>query len=146
MKLKKPAVVKFFGAYCREFNRALTGKADYEKIAGMYSERFLGAGPQGVMTGKNGWKLRLVMRAAYRHYRKSGMQSIRVKSVDVTPIDDLHAMAKVRWDSTYLVNEKAKRVEFDVTYLVQAREGRAKVFAFIAGDEEQALRKRGITR
>jgi hypothetical protein len=39
---------------------------------------------------------------------------------------------------------EAVAIEFDVFYFVQTRDGRPKIFAFVAGDEQQALRDHGL--
>jgi hypothetical protein len=70
---------------------------------------------------------------------------MRIRNVALSVIDDLHCVAHVGWTATYRRDDLAETaIEFDVHYLVQLRDGAAKVFGWVAGDEQAALRQRGI--
>src|SRR3546814_20103925 len=70
-----------------------------------------------------------------------------LRGLDVTPIDDLHHMAAAHWTADYETGSRRPlSIDFDVTYLLQTRDGRSKIFAFIAGDEMTLLRQHGLDR
>ena len=68
-----------------------------------------------------------------------------VRRVDVTPIDDRHHMAKVHYRADYQkTNGEPVSIDFDVTYILQTRDGRSRIFAFVAGDEMGIYRQHGL--
>ena len=84
---------------------------------------------------KKGWKF----------YRKIGIRAMNILSKEVTILNDLHAMAKIHWNSSFVRPDKSEgKVEFDVFYMLQKQEEDLKIFAFITGDEQQVLREQGL--
>lgn len=131
--------------HAANFNAALAGRDDLEETAAVFAEAFLAATPAGVMTGRNDDSLRQAIGAGNAHYRATGALGMKIRDVAVTPIDDLHAMAKVGWRARYRRKDGSETdIDFDVTYLVQALNGDPKIFAWISGDEEAALKGAGV--
>ena len=135
-----------FERYAAHFNRAIRGDVDLDANASFYASDFIVASPLGVMSGKNDASLRTVMEQGYAHYRAIGTRDMRILELRITPIDTLHCTASVRWRAVY---ERPSRsdvaLDFDVHYLVQFPEtGDAKIFGWVAGDEESELAKHGI--
>lgn len=139
------AVRKLFERYERLFNQAMDGEADMDAVASLYATDFIAASPAGVMSGKNDERLKQVMAQGYARYREIGTREMRVRRVSTLPIDEHHCIAHVAWTASY-VRKKARDVtiDFDVHYLVQKLGAEAKVFGWVAGDEEALLRKHGI--
>jgi hypothetical protein len=81
----------------------------------------------------------------FAHYRRMGTQLMDIRHLDVTVLDPVHAMAKVRWHSEYRRKDGGEvSIDFDVIYLLRVKDGPPKIFAYISGDEQQALREHGV--
>src|SRR5690606_1977130 len=128
---------EFFDAYALHFNEALAGRADLDAIAAQYTDSFVGAGPAGVSTADNDEGFREVLARGFEAYRAIGTHAMAMRDLVVTPIDDLHTMAKVFYRASYTRPSDSAPIEidFDVTYVLH-RSDRWQVFAFIAGDEQ----------
>lgn len=138
-------VERFFAEYAEGFNQALGPSPDLDAIASRYTESFIGAGPQGVAVAKNDEAFMETLRKGYDFYRSIGTKEMIVRSVDVHPIDDLHALASVHWGSRYEAKDgREVSIDFDVHYLLQMIGGEPKVFGFISGDEQAVLREHGL--
>lgn len=133
----------FFAAYARRMNEALAdpSKIDVAGTREAFARYFVGADPNGVVGGRNGLLFRLMIPRGIRYYRKIGTLAMDVADLRVTDLDDHHAMAHVDWVARY---EGGKEIPFTNIYLLQIREGVAKVFAWITGDEQQVLRDNGL--
>lgn len=138
-------VRRLFDRYERTFMEALAGKADIEEVASLYAAEFVAATPAGVMTGKNDAQLRQAMEQGYAHYRAIGTKAMRIRGISISPIDELHCVARVDWTATYARTDQPDiAIDFVVSYFVQLQDGEAKVFGWVSGDEEAVLRERGI--
>ncbi|MCD9123425.1 nuclear transport factor 2 family protein [Cupriavidus sp. UGS-1] len=138
-------IEQLFQRYQQCFVQGIQDEADLETVAGFFAESFITAWPGGVMTGNNDDQLRGVMGKGFEHYRAMGMRDMAVDHVAVHPIDPMHCVASVAWASTFeRSGEAARVVRFTVHYLIQLREGSARIFGWIAGDEEAELRAQGI--
>lgn len=139
------SVRKLFERYEGFFNRSLAGDIDEDEIAALYASDFIAASPAGVMTGKNDDHLRQVMARGYAHYRAIGTKEMRIRNIRLSPIDELHCVAHVAWTATYARKDQPDvAIDFDVHYFIQKPDGEAKVFGWVAGDEQALLRKHGI--
>jgi len=68
-----------------------------------------------------------------------------IESLDITPLDTYHAMAKVHWNALYEKKDGGREsIEFDVIYFVQIMEKTPRIFCYITGDEQKVLRERGL--
>jgi predicted ester cyclase len=140
-------VKSFFASYAERFNRSLQGeKVVVDDVAGSFASHFVEASPTGVHGGKNGLLFRWMIPRGVAHYKKIGTRQMRIAGLEVEALDPLHALAKVHWDSRYTKRDgSGARIAFDVTYLLHFEDGEPKIFAYIAGDEERALREHGIS-
>ena len=149
MRDHSQAIREFFNAYAKLFNDALADppKVDLAAIRRSYSDYFVGTDPNAVRGGKNGLLFRLMLPLGYRRYRKLGCKRMELKSVDVTGLDDFHAMARTHWSSIFRKKDGTiVEIEFDNIYLLHIPDGASpKIFAWITPDEQQALRDHGIT-
>lgn len=140
------SVIKtFFERYARCFNQALAGEIGVDEVAELYANAFIAASPAGVMAGQNDGSFHAAMTQGYARYREIGTRAMRIRSIEVAPIDDLHALAHVAWTATYARKDLPEHeIAFDVHYLVQVRDGKPKVFGWVSGDEDAALREHGV--
>jgi ketosteroid isomerase-like protein len=134
-----------FQRYEALFEQGLEGRADMDEVAALYASDFVAASPAGVMSGKNDAHLRQVMVQGYAHYRETGVRAMRVRHLRISEIDASHCVAHVGWSATYARKDHSETVlDFDVHYFVQVRDGAAKVFGWVSGDEEALLKQHGI--
>jgi hypothetical protein len=138
-------VDQFFRNYVEAFNRSLGDTVDVERIRAHFSDCFVGAGPQGVRCGENGEEFAETLRQGYAYYVSIGTQSMAVRGVTTTPIDDTHQMARVDYGATY---EKPSgdvvEIDFAVTYFLESRQDTFAIFGFVAGDEMALYREHGL--
>lgn len=140
------AIKGFFRDYCDRFNRGLAGdNTVIEGTAASFTDHFLSASPLGVSCGRNNPEFREALQTGYGWYQSIGIKSMQIISVDVTPLDHLHTMAKVRWKSAY-VNKAGEEgnIEFVNIYLLQTINHSPKIFAYITPDEQSDLRNAGL--
>ncbi len=136
---------EFFREYEARFNRAMAGSIETEATANAFASCFLEANPFGVNCGKNDDQFRAVIPRGYEFYRNIGTKSMKIASLDITPLDDYHSMAKVHWQAIYRKKDGSEEcIEFDVIYFVQTINDQLKIFAYITGDEQGVLRERGL--
>ncbi|MFT4200231.1 nuclear transport factor 2 family protein [Gordonia sp. (in: high G+C Gram-positive bacteria)] len=139
------AVRRLFDTYERLTNEALAGHIDSEALARCYADEVIGAGPSGVRTARNDAEYREVLAQGFVNYRSIGTKRMAIDHVTVTPIDELHCVAKVSWSAEYDRGDSPDvTIDFAVNYLVQLRDAGAVVFGWITGDEQSALREHGI--
>ena len=134
-----------FERYERFFARSLGGDIDMDEVAALYAPAFIASTPAGVMAGKNDERFRQAMAEGYARYRAIGTKAMRVRAVRLSPIDALHCVAHVAWTATYArKDEPDAAIDFEVHYLVRVLDGEARVFGWVAGDEQALLEKHGI--
>ncbi|OVZ64762.1 hypothetical protein CDO44_00695 [Pigmentiphaga sp. NML080357] len=138
-------VRKFFERYERFFRQALGDEADMDEAASFYAGEFIAASPAGVAAGKNDDRLKQVMAQGYARYRMMGLKDMRVRHVDLSPMDELHCVGHVAWTATYVrQNQSAVAIDFDVHYFMQVLGGEPRIFGWVAGDEPALLEQHGI--
>jgi hypothetical protein len=144
--IRKQQLDEFFDHYRDVFNEALKADVpDIERTAELFSSCFLAANPSGVNCGENNDPFREALKKGYGFYKSIGMTSMDIVSKEITLLDDFHAMAKIHWKSNYLKRDGVKgSIEFDNIYFIQTRTDRHKVFAYITGDEQAALKAAGL--
>jgi hypothetical protein len=143
MSRHEPLIRPFFEAYAKRLNDALADpKAiDVAGTRAAFADYFVGADPNGVRGGRNGFFFRLMIPRGIRYYRKIGTLAMDVAGMEVTDLDTFHALARVHWLARY---EGGKEIPFTNIYILQIRDGTARIFVWITGDEQQALREHGI--
>jgi hypothetical protein len=140
-----PDFERFFRDYADAFNRSLGETVDAKAIRASFAACFIGAGPAGVECGANDDGFAAKLEQGYAFYKKIGTQRMTVRRIEVTAIDPLHHMVKVFYRADYRKpNGETPAIDFDLTYLLQTRDGISRIFTFIAGDEMEAYRKHGL--
>jgi hypothetical protein len=142
------AVIKeFFTAYENRFNNALgeNPKDDIEGTMAAFAECFVESSPLGVHCGQNNDEFRAVIPQGNARYRSIGTKSMKIDGLDITSLDDFHAMTKVHWNSRYVRKDgKEVTIKFDVIYLLNFKDDKPRIFAYITGDEAKTLKENGI--
>ena len=139
------SVRRFFERYERFFNQSLGGDIDMDEVAALYASELIAASPDGVTTLKNDDHLKQVMAQGYTRYRAMGTKAMRMRDVQLSPIDDHHCVAHVAWTATYACKDQPDvAIDFDVHYFVQKLDEEPKVFGWVSGDEQSLLKKHGI--
>lgn len=140
-------VEAFFKRYAATYARAMAGKPGVDKaVTEAFADYFVESSPVGVHGGKNGLVFRFLARRGFARYRKIGVESMLIDALEVTPLDDLHAMARVTWESrTRRRNDgRVVRIKFTHHYFLSLLGGKARIFAYAATDERAILRKHGL--
>jgi hypothetical protein len=146
MRIQKEEIDQFFTRYESRFNDALSGaEPDIEQTVNSFTAHFLEASPLGVTAGKNDQSFREQIDKGWTFYREIGIQGMNVVSKQITVLDEFHAMVKINWSSSFRRKDNTNgEISFDVFYLVQKSDENVKIFAYITGDEQQALKDQGL--
>jgi hypothetical protein len=144
MSKRKKIIEEFFSNYEQNFNNALGGADMEEHMRQSFASCFVESSPGGVVCGQNDAKFLENMRAGLDMYRKIGTKSMSITSKDISLIDELHASAKIYWRYTYEKDGKEGFIDFHVFYFLNFVDGNPKIFSYIAGDEQRALKEHGL--
>ena len=146
MENRERQIDTFFNFYCDIFNKAVKSEIPgIERTAELFSPCFIAANPSGVHCGQNDETFRDAMKNGYAFYRDIGITSMDIVSKDITLLDNLHAMTKVHWKSNFIKKDGLQvSIEFENIYLTQSKGSQHRVFAYITGDEQAALKDAGL--
>jgi hypothetical protein len=143
--MDEKSVRAFFAAYESRFNTSLHSHIDVEATMQAFANCFVEASPVGITCGKNDEQFRQAIPKGIEFYRSIGTTAMKILAMDITMLDDFHAMAEVYWEAFYNTKEGNEDViEFTVIYLVQGMNDQIKIFAYITGDEQKVLQERGL--
>lgn len=135
----------FFGQYEERFNNALRGNEDARSTAAAFAGCFIGASPAGVQCGTNDETFLENIPKGNAFYRSIGTKRMAITDLEITPLNEMHAMVKAYWHSEYTRKDGQNiSIDFDVIYLLQNRHDQWKIFAYITGDEQGEMRKNGL--
>lgn len=114
--------------------------------AAVFADYFVSVNPSGVAGAENNEAFRQQIPVNNDFYRNIGTVSMDIRSMDITWLDGLHATVKVFWTSEYKRKKDGalEIIDFEGIYLAQVKGGEPKIFAYISGDEQDALRAHGI--
>jgi uncharacterized protein YndB with AHSA1/START domain len=136
--LENDPVLKLFAGYERAFS-----DLDIEKSAKYFADTFISAGPRGAIAQSREEFLKMSHQAA-EFYRKVGQTSARILSLQEHPVSDQYSLVRIHWGVTFLKTGD-RRIEFDVSYLVQKTGAEPRIILFIAHqDEEEAMKELGL--
>ncbi len=147
MPVSKAQLKTFFEEYEARVNRAISDppEVDAKATAAAFADFFLEASPLGIECAENGEKFLQVIPEGFKHYRKIGTKEMRMESINFVEIDELHSVVTVGWRAVYAKKDADDvAIEFKVHYMVQALDENPKIFAYVTGDEQKALRDAGI--
>lgn len=147
MPVSKAQLKTFFEEYEARVNRAISDppEVDEKATAAAFASYFIEASPAGIECGENGDKFLHVIPEGFKHYRKIGTKEMRMESINFVEIDEMHWVVSVEWRAVYAKKDADDvAIEFKVHYMVQAVDEDPKIFAYVTGDEQKALRDAGI--
>ena len=143
--ISKEEVEDFFNRYASTMNNALFGDViDVKSFLHYFARYVVGANPSGVQGGKNDLEFANSIKSGIDFYKRIGVISMNIMAKDVAILDGYHATARISWESIYNKEDKLGEIAFNVVYLVQVIDHAVKIFAYITGDEQKALRERGL--
>jgi hypothetical protein len=137
----------FFLSYGRLMDTGVkSGEVDAKALEACFADYFVGSSPLGVMGGEAGQDFGDMIVAGVDNYRRMGATEFVAEEVAVTPIDALHAMARVFWLFGYKrpSDGKTGTIRFENVYFVSLAGGGPKIFAWITPDEQAALKEHGL--
>ena len=138
---------ELFEDYGRISNEALEDPSsmDIDRMTAFFAAYCVGSTPQGVFGGPNDEKFHEVIPQGFAHYRNVGGKEMRITGISVTPLNDLHAVAEVGWDFAYVNKAGASgNIRFTNYYFITFADGQARIFAYVTGDEEKAMKVHGL--
>lgn len=145
MKILKAEVEKFFNLYDSRFNEALSGNSpDVDGVIHSFAENFIEASPLGVSAARNDGTFKDAIPKGWEFYKQIGVTSMTIVKHEITILDDFHAMNNVQWRCTYEIKGSKGVIDFAVRYFVQKLTAELKIFAYITGDEQKALKEHGL--
>ncbi len=137
----------FFDQYAGRFNQALKGEEapDIEGTANSFAHYFIESSPLGVVCSKNDEKFKDAIPRGFDFYESIGVTSMNILSKEITILNDFHALVKVQWSSAFMRKDHSSgTIEFEVFYLLHMEKNDYKIFAYITGDEQKALKEQGL--
>lgn len=136
----------FFNSYAEIFNKGIKGESsDAEETARFFADCCIAANPDGVNCGKNDDEFRVMIPRGYDFYKNIGIISMEIVSKEITILDDYHTMTKVHWKCGFVKKDNSSgSLEFDVIYFLQKTISEHKIFAYITGNEQTALKMYGL--
>ena len=139
------SVAELFERYRNFFCAALAGNADLAQVASSYASSFIAASPAGVMMGANDAAFLETMRNGFEYYRPTGTKDMSIRHIRISPIDELHCIAHVSWTAIYTRKDGTDvSIDFNVHYFIQKLGGEPKIFGWVTGDEQAALKQHGV--
>mgnify|MGYP003575938399 CR=1 FL=1 len=144
--IRQHEIENFFDRYEARVNEALAGEEpDIDETVNAFASEFIEASPNGVIAGKNDKKFRKAINKGWTFYKEIGIRSMDILSTQINILDTFHALVKIHWNSTFVLKNTEKGdIAFDVYYLIQKRENDLRIFAYITGNEQQALKEAGL--
>jgi hypothetical protein len=147
MEDKKQYLDAFFDQYAGRFNQALKGEdmPDVKDTMNCFDHYFIESSPLGVVCSKNDDHFKDAIPKGYQFYEDTGITSMNILSKEITLLNDFHAMVKVHWSSAFRRHDHSTgTIEFDVFYFLRMEKSEYKIFAYITGDEQKALKDHGL--
>jgi len=132
-------VEKLFEGYGKAFTAL-----EMRRVAGLYAENFVAAGPKGVISQDRETFLANADKAA-EFYRSVGQKSAKIKKATETWFSDKYVMVTIHWAVTF--ESLTEPAEFDVSYLVQLTDDTPRIILFISHeDEQETMQKLGLLK
>lgn len=145
MENREKQLIPFFRDYEKRFEQGLAGDINIEENTAAFAHYFVGASPAGIAGSKNDESFSTSLPEGFEFYKSVGTVSIKIDTIHVTELDDLHCMTRIHWVSLNTRKDGVTvTIPFEVIYFTQHLNNQIKIFAFITGDEKKALRENGL--
>ena len=132
-------LIEFFRRYA-EFSLG----PEPERLADLYEESFLAAGPNGGSAFRNDEAFLEWLGRVSVANRESGMIGMAVDGVAETPLSGAYTIATVTWAATFRKTGD-EPIRFRITYILRRMGDTLKVAGFISHeDQEEVLRAHGL--
>jgi len=143
---KRRRLIEFFEGYEANFNAAILCVADgVTQCADAFAEVFVAAEPARLACSRNDDSFRQSIEESCLFYRTVGTRAVRLDGIDSTPIDGDHVMARVHWRGEFRRADGSDvEVPFDIVYFVRMNDDVMKIFGYVTGDQQAALRQHGV--
>ena len=143
---KKKSIADFFSSYELNFNRGISegGAAVKDEIGNSFTDCFIESIPSGVMCVKNDNEFMQMVSKGFLFYQGIGSKSMHIVSTEIADLDEMHAMAKIKWRYTALKNKSEVVIDFENTYFLRVDNKGVRIFGYVAGDEQKALKEKGL--
>lgn len=145
---RKKAINDFFNGYEASFNSAIAGDTSLapKTVVESFADFFVESNPKGVICGQNDAGFQAKITEGFNFYRSIGGNSMHILSRNIDKIDNTHSMVKVKWEYTAIKKDNSEaKIEFTNIYFLNSLNDSPKIFAYIAGDEQRALKEKGFT-
>jgi hypothetical protein len=146
MSKKKKSIEDFFTDYELHFNQAMSEEQPdvASQIQPCFAACFIESSPLGVACGRNDNEFVKRLEQGFDFYKSIGSKAMNIVSKDITILDDFHALAKIYWRYTYVKEDKPGNIDFHVIYFLTLVNNEVRIFGYITGDEQKALREKGL--
>lgn len=124
---------RFFAEYGANFDNP-----EANRLA--YGEASVTSTPEGVFSLRGDAEYKEALGKVSKYQIDSGMQSLRPVEIDAKDLDDIHTLAKVKWDARFK-KTGSRPVEFDITYLLRRDGDKYQILAYEAHQSEIAMRR-----
>jgi hypothetical protein len=143
---RQTEIDEFFFQYATRFNQALREeRTDVDDTANAFAKCFIEANPRGVTCGDNDAQFRKIIRQGHAFYRSIGMTDMEIISKEIIGLDEYHWLVEVHWRASFVkVDGSLGEIEFDAFYLLQKLTNSYKIFTYITGDEQKALKEKEL--
>ena len=144
--IQQHEIENFFDRYEARLNDALSGtEPEIDEAVKSFASDFIEASPAGIIAGKNDKKFRKAISQGWSFYKEIGIRVMDIVSLQITILDNLHAIVKVHWNCSFVRKNKTHGdISFDVFYILQKTGDDLQIFAYITGDEQQSLKDAGL--
>jgi hypothetical protein len=130
-------IKEFFIKYEAAFNAP-----DLQAIAASYADEFIMTGPGTSSCLRNDPRFMAALKQANEFYQRIGMNNARILSYAENKLDLTHTLVEVEW--ALFRDDGTELAAFDVTYLIRSFGRSPKIILFIAHNEQERLRDKGL--
>jgi hypothetical protein len=139
--ISRENIEDFFNRYASTMNNALFGEIyDPNAIMDSFSAFVVGANPSGVVGGKNDEQFAKSILQGIDYYKKIGILSMNITAKEISILDEFHGVVNIFWKCFYENQNASGEIPFEVTYMIQCKDGSIKIFAYVTGDEQAAFK------
>lgn len=129
-------IAAFFTEYA---SASMSGNA--EKVAAFYAPHFMMATKDESKGFTNDAAFIEWLNGVFQFNKQTGMQTMKVKQVDVQPIGKHFAEASVTWSTTF-AKKPDHAISFTIHYILNCAGEEPKIVLYISEEDQEALMKK----